>query len=276
MPDQPTTDTDLGPAIGPSPSCGAPNHAGLGLEAAAGATMEPGPSAAVSPAASKSHLKLKIFAAIAEHIRTHGRKHWDLVREDPEFAHVIGKAAGGSGKRKFWRYVDAVSEIPPPDKTKPHEARAIATDALSQATERARLAAQQNLPAAPSPAYMMRAGAQASENLDFFREIPRMWADIERLRLQAMGSDEESPDGNSIDDPKMFDVSIRRRIELMESALRVMQEMWDVQQQQRLYDAITEIIVGELAAVPDIQQRVVAKLVELNKNRGMTIFAGAR
>ena len=119
----------------------------------------------------------------------------------------------------------------------------------------------------------MRAGAGAAKNIDFLAAVYEIWADAERLREHAMGLDENSPDGKCINDPKLFDASIHRRIEVMEAALRVMQEIWDLEYQQRFYDGITEIIVGELASVPEIQERVIRRLAELNKRRGMTVHA---
>ena len=224
----------------------------------------------------EKRLKQRILAEIATHIRDHGRHEWDSLREHPEFKPVIGKEAGASGQRKFWRWVRSVCEPPPPSQTRPYEARAAADNALDSATERARQAAQRNLPVAPSPAYFARSGADASRNIDFLAEVGAIWEDARRLRELAMKADETSPDGKRIEDVKLFDASIRRRIEVMESALRVMQEIWDLNYQQQFYDGITNIIVNELAVVPDIQELVIAKLVELNKNRGMTIHGGTR
>jgi hypothetical protein len=218
-------------------------------------------------------IKQAILTAIGLHLREHGRRRWDLLREHPAYASVIGKAAGEKGRRKFWRWVQAMTEPAPPDATRPHEARAAADEALATATDRARRAAEQNIPVAPSPAYMMRAGAKGPTNIDFLAAVSGIWADAQRLREQAMGPDETSPDGQRIEDAKMFDASIRRRTEVMESALGVMREIWDLQYQQRFYDGITAIIVDELAEVPEIQERVIRKLAELNKSRGMTVHA---
>ena len=55
-------------------------------------------------------LKALTLAAIAAHIQIHGRRNWDLVREDPRFAAVIGKSAGEAGRRKLFRWVQAMSE----------------------------------------------------------------------------------------------------------------------------------------------------------------------
>jgi hypothetical protein len=181
-------------------------------------------------AARQSELKAAILTAIAEHVRAHGRRQWDLIRERPEFAPLIGREAGVNGKRRFWRWVNAVCEPPPADRTRPHEAREVTADALRSATERARLAAERNLPAAPSPSYLMRAGADASKNLDFLAAVHLIWADAERLREHAMRIDQTAPDGMAISDGKLFDASIRRRVEVMESALRVMRRSgtWNI------------------------------------------------
>lgn len=241
------------------------------------ANLAPGTgNSAPDPPRPRPDLKSKILVAIADHVCVYGRHEWDRVRERPEFSRLIGKAAGDNGKRRFWRWVNAVCEPTPADKTRPHEARDVAAEALSLATERARLAAQQNIPAAPSPAYMMRAGAKASQNIDFLAGVSGIWEDAERLREHAMAPDPDSADGKRIDDPKAFDASIRRRIEVMESALHVMREIWDLEYQKRFYEGISDIIVGELAPVPEIQERVIVRLEELNRSRGMTMHAGGR
>lgn len=242
-------------------------------------TVSPNDDALLAAARSRDldgDLKARILAEIAAHVPIYGRRQWDRIRERPEFAHLIGRASGSKGRRKFWRWVSAVCEPTPADQTRPHEARDAATGALEEATKRARLAAQQNLPAAPSPAYLMRAGAQAAKNIDFLAAVNTIWADAERLREHAMALDEAAPDGKRIEDAKLFDASIRRRVEVMESALGVMREIWDLQYQQRFYDGITDIIVEELSGVPEIQERVVRKLIDLNNSRGMTMHAEVR
>ena len=234
---------------------------------------EPNSAGAFGVATLRLDRKARILRAIAEHLRIFGRKEWDRVREHPDFAPIIGKVAGEKGRRKFWRWVNAVSEPAPLDKTRPHEARQVAADALDSATDRARLAAQENLPTAPSPAYLMRAGAGASRNIDFLAGIHLIWADAQRLREHSMLPDETAPEGMRISDAKLFDASIRRRVEVIESAVGI---IWDLEYQQRFYDGITDIIVDELASVPAIQERVIRRLVELNKSRGMTASPEAR
>jgi hypothetical protein len=221
-------------------------------------------------------LKSKILAAIVVHIQTHGHRHWRLLQERPEFAHVIGKASGPSGVRKLRRWVKSVSTATPADRTRPHENREAADDALRSAIVGAREAAQKNLPTAPPPSYLMAGGAQATKNIDFLAGVGLLWEDALRLRDHGLKADPNSNDGTSIEDPKVFSGSIGRRLEILESALGITRQVWDLDHQRQLYEAITEIIVEELASVPDIQRRVIIKLTELNNRRGMTIHAEVR
>ena len=80
--------------------------------------------------------------------------------------------------------------------------------------------------------------------------------------------------GKRIEDARTFpDRSIGRRLEIIETAVQLMREIWDLGFQERFYDGITQIIVEELAPVPEIQGRVIQRLTELNNSRGMTVNA---
>ena len=148
----------------------------------------------------------------------------------------------------------------------------MATVALRSAIEEARVTTQRNLPA-PPPGYLLRNGADGQRNLDFLAAVHVIWDDAARLREHSMKSDPTAPDGQVIADIKGFDASIRRRIELVETAVRVMREIWDFDYQRRFYDEIVRILVEELATVPDIQRRVIELLTRLNDRCGMTIHA---
>lgn len=221
-------------------------------------------------------IKDRVLVDIAAHVRIYGRTRWDLVREKPEFAHVIGKAAGDSGKTRFFRWVDVVCAPRPDDATgagRPHEGREIAAEALSDAQRRALLAAQKNLPTAPSPAYLMRKGADAENQINFLAVVHELMADVLKLREMSVTPDEAAKGGERIKNPHLFTQSITQRLRVMETALKVMQEIWDLQYQQRFYDEITQIIVDEVAAFPEAQARIIRRLADLNSRRGMTIYA---
>ena len=221
-------------------------------------------------------LKQQILAAIAEHIRRYGRHQWDLVREKPQFAAVIGKQAGKSAGRKFFRWADAVSKPTPPDKTRPHEGREVANEAMEVAERRARLVTDQHLPAAPLPGYFLRAGADAERNFDLLTVLNQTCADAERLRDHAMRADEAAPGGAIIVNEKAFDASIRRRLELIETAVSLRREIYDLEHYERFYRTLGIIVTEELAGVPEIQERVLRRLAEFSRAQGMVGQAGVR
>lgn len=219
-------------------------------------------------------LKDRILAEIAAHIRVYGRGKWDRVREHPDFAPVIGKAAGPAGRRKFYRWVDLVcAGIPSAERYGWDVARKEATANLSDAQKRAMVAAQKNIPAAPSPSYLVRKGADADNSINFLTVIHDLMRDVDKLRAMSVRADPNAPDGESVRNPMIFGQQIDKRLRIMETALKVMQEIWDLQYQQRFYDEITSIIVEELVGVPEIQERVIRRLADLNNRRGMTMYA---
>jgi hypothetical protein len=217
-------------------------------------------------------LKLQILADIAAHVEIYGRQNWDEIRERPEYADLIGKAAGESGKRKFFRWVKSVCEPMPADKTRPREGRQVADDAMKSATRRARRAAMKNLPAAPSPAYMLRAGAQAERNIDYLAEAILVWEDIKQLREDAIVADDTVACGWRIQKWSRFNKSITLRLRAMDTFTRLRSEIYDLSYMERFIEGVGDIIVGELEPYPDVQERVIAKLEALNKSAGMTPF----
>lgn len=226
-------------------------------------------------AAADDDLKDRILAEIAAHIRVYGRERWDLIRENPAYAHLIGKVAGAVGKRKFYRWVDSVTGGVggTEDGARRVDGPEIAAEFMDDARKRAMLAAQKNIPAAPSPAYLARKGPDADTSINFLAAVHRLMDDGEKLRAYSVVADDSSADGERIKIPHMFKDSINARMRVMEGALRVMQEIWDLQYQQRFYDEITNIIVEEVAAYPDVQLRIIERLEKLNNRRGMTLHA---
>jgi hypothetical protein len=216
-------------------------------------------------------LKRRVMAEIATHVETHGRKDWDLIREKFEYAHVIGKAAGPSGKRKFTRWVKAVCEPRAVDKTRPHEGRDVSQQALQRATKRAR-AAGEKLGFVPSPAYMLRAGAEAENHVDFLAGLHELWADANQLRDKAYVEDATAPEGYRLK-VGVMSTSIKRRVDVINLGVKVMREVYDLEEQIRFYDVIVDIILTELDPHPETQRRVIERLEELNQRRGVTANA---
>lgn len=216
-------------------------------------------------------LKAAVLAEIRAHLLVYGPNNWQILRDKyPEI-----------GERKFFRWVKAVREPTPDDSKRPQrggskfspERLEAARAAQDDGVRRARLAATKNVPAAPSPAYMMGRGVAAERSIDFLAAVGEIWADAQLLRDHAVKRSEETGEV-SIKNPMMFARSIGSRIEVMETALKVMQEIWDLRHMQSFYDEIVAIIVDEIGpAHPEIQRRILERLQALNSRRGMTIFA---
>lgn len=224
--------------------------------------------------ATESELKDRILAEIAAHVRVYGRERWDLIREKPEFAPIIGKEAGGAGKRKFYRWVDAVlGGVPTPHDAqgRPFEHVDASIAAMDDGRKRALLAAQKNLPAAPSPAYLVRKGTQAETSLNFLTIVHEVMRDIAMIRAQSVKTLEDGTE--KITNLHFFGQQIDKRMKAMDTALRVMQEVWDLQYQQKFYDEIVAIIVEVMAPYPEAQAEAIERLEALNARRGMTLYA---
>lgn len=225
---------------------------------------------------SSAEMKRKILVAISDHMVEHGRHHWNLVRERPEFAPVIGKESGPAGQRKFYRWVAQVSQPIPPDKTRPHEARQVAENAMEIASLRARSAADQNLPAVPTPSYFLRAGADAERQVNLLAVVNQTLIDAERLRDHAMRPDENTPGGAAIANEKAFDASIRRRLDVVQTAVNLRREIYDLEYYEKFYRAVGDIIIEELSAFPEVQGRVIERLAEFSRSQGMVVQAEIR
>ena len=223
------------------------------------------------PEEPETDLKADILIAIAEHLRLHGSRDWKLVRERPEFAPIIGKQAGEAGRRKFYRWLNKVSEPMPADRTRPHEGRAVAEDALANAVERAQAVVARHLQAAPSPALFMRMGADADVKITLVAAIDEIWSDLQLIRAHAFECD--GSDGHRLKSPKILGESAKSRVAVLESAVRLMKEIYDFAGLRRMYEAILNIIISELAEAPQTQARVLDRLQDLNNAQAMTPFA---
>lgn len=222
-------------------------------------------------------LKARVLADVRAHMKVYGAKKWAMVLDKyPEVP-----------KRTFYRWVNQIREVP--EETRNRKAglrspeqiegerimRKEHAKAIEDGANRARLAAVKNIPVAPSPEYMSRAGIRAEDQIDFLAMITRLAKDGERLRAYSVKPDETAQDGEAIKNPTMFAASMDKRLKVLDTAVRIMQEVWDLQYMQRFFDSIVAIIVEEIGpAHPDIQARVLQRLKELNDKRGMTQYAG--
>ena len=121
------------------------------------------------------------------------------------------------------------------------------------------------IPAAPSPSYIARHGVKELERLDIFKELHVLFADANLMRESAVRKDEYGRE--KVSNPRTFDRSIGRRIEILATSLTTQKELWDLQRMESFYTAIIDTIANE---APDVARRIQIRLAELNIHVGMT------
>lgn len=110
--------------------------------------------------------------------------------------------------------------------------------------------------------------------LNLVEAADEIWRDLQLVREQAFEPD--SSGDLRVKSPKLLAASANHRASMLERILRLVREIHDLDALYRLYQAIIDIIVFELAAVPEIRRRVLDRLQELNEVQATTPFAGAR
>lgn len=213
--------------------------------------------------------KAAFIAAVTQHLATVGANNWNVVLD--QFPEVPAPTA--------WRWIRLTKEA---DVPKPQlinaKARLVQKVKKAGGTDRQREARAnktepiaKHLPAAPSPAYIARTGETGLQNLDFVAEIHALYADASMLRAYAM-KDRTDPETGEvrevINNPAAFDKSIVRRAGLLETAIKTVQEVWDLRQMQAFYETVIEEIGRES---PDTQRRIMERLAALNSKVGFTM-----
>lgn len=221
------------------------------------------------------HPKFDAFIAAAHaHMAKHGQKDWKLLLDQFPDIHDQSK----------WRWLrQARNSTPAPDVISDARDKLVAQVRRFPGTQRGSKLADKHLapevaqtiaadlPAAPSPAYIARSGDEGLRTIDFVAEIQSLYSDAKMLRAYAVKEKADPETGEvreAIANPAAFDKSIARRAGLLETAIRAVQEVWDLQTMQRFYETVIEEIGQES---PDCQRRIMVRLAELNQRTGMTL-----
>ena len=214
------------------------------------------------------------WSAAERHIAEHGRRNWELLFD--KFPSVNPKTR--------WKWLNQMATRPmSPESVE--VASEVLTDQVEARTPveppppetgagldpEARAGIIGTLPAAPSPNYIARHGPPGLRQLDFVAEIQKLYADAQMLREHAIRS-KVNPDtgeaSEAIANPLMFDRSIARRANILETSIKAVQEIWDLRMMQGFYEAIIAEIGLES---PDCQRRIMMRLKALNARSGMTL-----
>lgn len=210
--------------------------------------------------------------AAQDHMRTNGSQDWGTVFEPFK--------AAGIPETTLWRWlrISKTANIP---QTEIINAKARVMQAVKKVSrdDRSQAAHQdgtfkiaKHLPAAPSPNYIARNGERGMAQIDFVSEIHELYADAKKLRAFAVSVVQDADTGEDIEkikNPVVFDKSIARRADLLETAIKAVQEVWDLRMMQNFYETIIEEIGHES---PECQRRIMDRLAELNKQQGFTHY----
>lgn len=220
--------------------------------------------AAVDP-----RIKEEFKKTVAVHLATVGASNWKVVLD--KFPEV--------SEQTKWRWIREAkaADVPRPELINARaklvqKVKKLPKDARRQEAEdngTAKIARQ--LPAAPSPAYIAKSGEHGLQTLDFVAEIHTLYRDANMLRAFAMApvvDDAGVVTGEKIKNPVAFDKSIVRRADLLETAIKAVQEVWDLRTMQNFYETIIDEIGIES---PECQRRIMERLAVLNSRAGMTM-----
>lgn len=213
--------------------------------------------------------KSAFIEAATIHLATVGANNWKIVLD--RFPDVPEPTK--------WRWIRQAKEadVPKPQlinakaKLVQKVKKAGGTDRQREARANKTEPIAKHLPAAPSPNYIARTGEAGLQNLDFVAEIHKLYADATMLRAYAMKNrtDPETGEVNeAINNPAAFDKSIVRRASLLETAIKAVQEVWDLRTMQNFYETIIDEIGKES---PECQRRIMERLAELNQRQGLTL-----
>ncbi len=161
----------------------------------------------------------------------------------------------------------------------------VAASPMDIAIDTAKKAAKQ-LPAAPSPSYLVDKPVEARAGIDFMGRLERLYADAEKLAYDGemlrdysvvRTTDEDGNERTRIKIPAFFSNSIKLRgdsiglrASLLETAVKTIQQFYDLRRMQQFYDTILEEIAAES---PEVAARITERLARLNSEMGITADA---
>lgn len=207
--------------------------------------------------------KAVVMDGIKRHLGEHGQKNYNLLFE--KFPDVE--------RGTIWTWLREV-------RNEPASMREIA-QAQAQLQERIQNETSAHIPSPLksenlSPALVAKAGAPIVRQIDFGAEIPKLYHDAEMLRAFSVkevieAAENGDPDAQKIvekiKNPMQFEKSIRSRASVIETALKITREIWDMRRVHEMY----ECVVDEIGKADlETQKRILTRLAALNGRLGMT------
>jgi hypothetical protein len=197
--------------------------------------------------------KTEVLGLIKAHLAEHGPKNYRPLLD----------TCSDIPPATIWTWIRKVKNDPPSQV----EIRQ-AHDALR---DRATAAAAGEIPS-PPPALVARQGVERSmRKLDFAEEIENLYRDAELLRAFSVKEVTDTESGEvseRIKNAHTFEKSIKTRASIIETSLKVLDELWNARTIQQFYSIIIEEI-GK--ADLETQKRILARLRVVNERHGMSL-----
>ncbi|MEX3764399.1 hypothetical protein [Paraburkholderia phenoliruptrix] len=202
--------------------------------------------------------KREILRAISEHLAIEGPQNWDPLIERlgisrPTLFKFVKEVRGISGS-------DAAPGLLRLAQKQIKEVVQPIVDAKEEVAK--------HLPAVPSPNTIAHKGQAAIVHVDFMTRLESLYQDAEMIREYSIVRDENGK--QKIKNPVFFASSIKQRRELLETFLHSVQEVYDLNRMQSMFDTIVDEI-GR--ADPELARKVIDRLRELNNRYGLTMEA---
>jgi hypothetical protein len=147
---------------------------------------------------------------------------------------------------------------------------AVAASPMEVAVDAAVKAVAKHLPAAPPPSYINERPVEARQGINFMERLEHLYDDAEMLRAWSTSkvTDAAGRESERIKVPQYFSQSIKLRSDLLETAVRTVQQFYDLRRMQQFYDSVLEEIAAES---PEVAQRIAERLSKLDSELGMTV-----
>lgn len=204
-----------------------------------------GKTLAIEDGDPKRRREAEIKSKIGEHLRMHGSKNWNLLREDPAYSDLIGKAAGNSAERKFRRWVEQVKAGPKADRTKPHQSNDAAKEhyawAEATAEEKARVSG-----ILMPPAYFAKKGVDGALRIDLMACLKQSFEDIALLRRSALAVDPSNPAEVIVKDARVLDLAIRRTFDAVAWTRDLYSDADQIDKNEEFTHEAIKVIVNEM------------------------------
>lgn len=193
--------------------------------------------------------KEAVCRRIVKHLRDVGPKDWaPLMAEYPTIS-----------RRTFFRWIEECKDRGLSEHAR-IRAQAIKTAKTAQAL--------QSLPAVPAPAVFTKLGHYNDQKINLLAVINQMLMDALLIREKGM---ETGPDGQErMRDGGLLYVrdSLKSRVDIVNTAVKIKQELFNLADMERYLDEVTDIIINEIGAThPEVRDKIIDRLRALNSLR---------